>query len=107
MIDYEAQARRELLAEDAAAFQKRVEAREAKLREADRQVARDAANLPCNPAGCKVRYDELVARQAALLARKAWDRSAADDAEIGQLWGHIFELDKMFRRDGTLTEKRA
>jgi hypothetical protein len=35
MIDYEAQARRELLAEDAAAFQKRVEARAAKLQEAD------------------------------------------------------------------------
>jgi hypothetical protein len=42
MIDYEAQARRELLAEGAAAFQKRVEARVAKLQEADRQVAEGA-----------------------------------------------------------------
>jgi len=105
MTDYEAQAKRELLAEDVAAFQMRVEARAAKLREADQQVAEGATNCPCDPAGRKARYDELVGRQAALLARKAWDRSAADDAEIGQLWGHIFELDKMCRRDGTLTEK--
>jgi hypothetical protein len=107
MIDYEAQARRELLAEDAAAFQKRVEARASKLREADRQVSKGAANFPCDPAGRKARYDELVARQTALLTRKKWDRSAADDAEIDQLWGNIFELDKMRRRDGTLTEKMA
>jgi hypothetical protein len=107
MIDYEAQARRELLAEDAAAFQKRVEARAAKLQEADRQVAEGAVNLRCDPAGHKARYDELVARQIALLARKAWDHSAADDAEIDQLWGHIFELDKTGRRDGTLTEETA
>jgi hypothetical protein len=83
MIDYEAQAKRELLAEDPAAFQKRVEARAAELREADR-----------DPAGRKARYHELVARLTALLARKAWDRSAADDAEIDQLWGHVFELGK-------------
>jgi hypothetical protein len=107
MIDYEAQARRELLAEDAAAFQKRVLARAARLREADRQVSKGAATFPCDPAGREARYDELVARQAVLLARKASDRSAADDAEIDQLWGNIFELDKMRRRDGTLTGKTA
>ena len=107
MTDYEAQAKRELLAEDIATLQRRVDARAAKLRETDRQLAEGAANLPCDPAGRKARYDELVVRQAMLLARKAWDRSAADDAEIGQLWAHIFELDKICRRDGTLVEKTA
>jgi hypothetical protein len=107
MIDYETQTRRELLAEDAAAFQKWVEARAGKLQEADRQVAEGAVNLRCDPTGHKARYDELVARQIALLARKAWDHSAADDAEIDHLWGHIFERDKMCQRDGTLTEKMA
>jgi hypothetical protein len=107
VTDYEAQAKRELLAEDIAAFQKRVEVRAAKLREADRQLAEGAANLSCDSVGRKARYDELVVRQAMLLARKAWDRSAADDAEIGQLWGRIFELDKMCRQDGTLTEETA
>jgi hypothetical protein len=94
MIDYEARARLELLAEDAAAFQKRIEVRAAKLREADRQTAEGAASFPCDLTACKAQYDELIARLTALLARKGWDRSAADDAEIDQLWGHIFALGK-------------
>jgi hypothetical protein len=94
MTDYEARARLELLAEDAAAFQKRIEVRAAKLREADQQIAEGAASSPCDLAARKARYDELIARLTALLARKGWDRSAADDAEIDQLWGHIFELGK-------------
>ena len=95
MTDYEGQARRELLAEDAATFEKRVEVRAAKLREADRQMMGEgAANFTCDPAARQARYDEAVARQTALLAREASDRSAADDAEIDRLWGEIFRIGK-------------
>jgi hypothetical protein len=98
--DYNALARAELLAEDAAKFEVRVKLRATALREQDRQIAEGMANFPSDPAAAKTRLDEFVAEKAALDAKRPWERSAAGDQRGDWLKSQIHELAKRCRQLG-------
>jgi hypothetical protein len=102
---FEAEARRQLLAEDEARFAVRVRDRARILAEKARQLA--VTDFPIDPKEAQTRLDELVARHQALSATRPEFRSAADDDELRVLMQRIHELQKRCRLQGTLSRESA
>jgi hypothetical protein len=119
--DFMATARKQLEDEDRAKFEARVKARARLIEEQHRQVV--ASDFKTDPAEAKAQLDRLIARRDELKGKPVdrgnpWMRtefvapvprvqSAAEDDELRQVEGRIFELTKVCRRNGTLTETAA
>lgn len=105
MTDFESLAREQLLAEDRAAFDRRVMARARQLRETARQLETSDLRDPLT------RLKELQARHDVLEQAKQRMHpgclSAVDDDELSRLPGRIAELTKAARLFGLLPRTAA
>jgi hypothetical protein len=118
--EFMAEARRQLEAEAAEAFDRLVKERAIRLQGEAGRIVRGAMDFPHTAADRKAKLDELLAREAQLsppppvrlpgqeyLSQAPRVFSAAEEAELVEVRNLIFELSKRCRQDGTIPREAA